>query len=229
MDKSTVAEQIVASLKDRSIYNEELGMYWKGMLQGGYYWYNAPVETMALLIEAFDEVTNDEESVNKMRRWLLKNKQANDWKTTKATADASYALLLQGTDYLMTEPGVEIGFGKNGELPFVLPAKTEAGTGYFKTDFLRFRHQTANGKHCGYEEKRQAQVGEPCTGNILKIWIKSQNPKRPIRCRYPKNCLRKSRPTEGPNWKKLPLLPFWNLATELFPASFSVPTDRWST
>ena len=135
MDKPTVAKQIVASLKDRSIYNEELGMYWKGMLQGGYYWYNAPIETMALLMEAFDEVTDDTESLDKMRRWLLKNKQTNDWKTTKATADASYALLMQGTGYLMTEPGVEISFGKNGELPFVLPAKTEAGTGYFKTDF----------------------------------------------------------------------------------------------
>lgn len=135
-DKSPLAKQMIASLKSRSIYNEELGMYWKGMLQGGYYWYNAPIETMALLIEAFDEVTHDDvESVDKMRRWLLKNKQTNDWKTTKATADASYALLLQGTQYLMMEPGVEIAFGKNGEIPFVLPTKTEAGTGYFKQDF----------------------------------------------------------------------------------------------
>lgn len=135
MDKSALAKQMIASLKDRSIYNEELGMYWKGMLQGGYYWYNAPIETMALLIEAFDEVTKDEQSVNNMRRWLLKNKQTNDWETTKATADASYALLLQGTDYLMTEPGVEVSFGKNGEVPLTLSANTEAGTGYFKTDF----------------------------------------------------------------------------------------------
>lgn len=134
-DKKAVAKQIIASLKDRSIYNEELGMYWKGMLQGGYYWYNAPIENMALMIEAFDEAGGDTESVDRMRRWLLKNKQTNDWKTTKATADASYALLLRGTQYLMTDPGVEIGFGKNGEVPFVLPAKTEAGTGYFKTDF----------------------------------------------------------------------------------------------
>jgi len=132
---TAVSKQILASLKDRSIYNEELGMYWKGMLQGGYYWYNAPIETMALLIEAFDEVNDDQESIDKMRRWLLKNKQTNDWKTTKATADAIYALLLQGTDYLLTEPGIEIAFGKNEEIPFVLPTKTESGTGYFKTDF----------------------------------------------------------------------------------------------
>jgi uncharacterized protein YfaS (alpha-2-macroglobulin family) len=130
-DEKGVAKQIVASLKDRSIYNDELGMYWKGMLQGGYYWYNAPIETMALMIEAFDEVTADTKSVDQMRRWLLKNKQTNDWKTTKATADASYALLLQGTDLLMTDANVDISF-KNGIVPFAIPANTEAGTGYFK-------------------------------------------------------------------------------------------------
>lgn len=146
-EKKTLAKQIVASLKDRSIYNEELGMYWKGMLQGGYYWYNAPIETMALMIEAFDEVSADTKSVNDMRRWLLKNKQTNDWKTTKATADASYALLLQGTDFLMAEPGVEISFGSKGELPFVLSDdKKEAGTGYFKKDFIKeeIKPQMAN-------------------------------------------------------------------------------------
>ena len=131
-DKKAVAKQIIASLKDRSIYNEELGMYWKGMLQGGYYWYNAPIETMALMIEAFDEVADDTKSVDDMRRWLIKNKQTNDWKTTKATADASYALLLQGTDLLMTDANVDISF-KNGTVPFTIPANAEAGTGYFKS------------------------------------------------------------------------------------------------
>lgn len=137
-DKKTLAKQMIASLKDRSIYNEELGMYWKGMLQGGYYWYNAPIETTALMIEAFDEVSNDIESVNAMRRWLLKNKQTNDWKTTKATADASYALLLKGTDLLSTDAGIEISFGKNAELPFdISSVKAEAGTGYLKKDFAK--------------------------------------------------------------------------------------------
>jgi len=131
-DKKAVAKQIITSLKDRSIYNEELGMYWKGMLQGGYYWYNAPIETMALMIEAFDEVTEDTKSVDDMRRWLIKSKQTNDWKTTKATADASYALLLQGTDLLMTDANVDISF-KNGTVPFTIPANAEAGTGYFKS------------------------------------------------------------------------------------------------
>ncbi len=123
-----IAKKVMASIKERAIYNDEMGMYWKD-LSVGYYWYQAPIETQALLIEAFDEVTNDQNSVNEMKVWLLKQKQTTDWKTTKATADACYALLLKGTDILSETdvPTIKLG-GKKVDVP-----KTEAGTGYFKT------------------------------------------------------------------------------------------------
>ena len=59
----------------------------------------------------------------------MKNKQTNNWRTTKATAEACYALLLQGTEWLTNEPSVEIKLGS-----IVVDNKTsaEAGTGYFK-------------------------------------------------------------------------------------------------
>lgn len=125
-----IAKKVMASIKERAIYNDEMGMYWKD-LSGGYYWYQAPIETQALLIEAFDEVTNDQNSVNEMKVWLLKQKQTTDWKTTKATADACYALLLKGTDILSETdiPTIKLG-GEKVAIP-----KTEAGTGYFKTSW----------------------------------------------------------------------------------------------
>ena len=67
-------------------------------ISGGWFWYQAPIETQALLIEAFSEISKDTKTVDDLKTWLLKNKQTNNWKTTKATAEACYALLLQGTD-----------------------------------------------------------------------------------------------------------------------------------
>ncbi|MFT5779219.1 MAG: hypothetical protein ACI837_002176, partial [Crocinitomicaceae bacterium] len=127
-------EQIMASIKERAIIHDELGMYWKDNISG-YYWYQAPIETQALLIEAFDEVTNDQRSVEEAKVWLLKQKQTTDWKTTKATTEACYALLLRGTNLLMNDEKVEIKV--NGELidPEARGAKVEAGTGYFKTSW----------------------------------------------------------------------------------------------
>ena len=63
-------------------------------------WYHAPIETQAVMIEAFDEVANDPNAVEECKVWLLKQKQTQNWKTTKATADAVYALLLRGDNLL---------------------------------------------------------------------------------------------------------------------------------
>ncbi len=132
-DFKTPAE-IMKSLKENALYSEEMGMYWRNLTQG-YYWYQAPVETMALLIEAFDEVSNDRESVEKMKIWLLKQKQTQDWKTTKATSEAIYALLLKGTDLLASDKLVEVTVGGERINPYQSEKAVEAGTGYFKTSW----------------------------------------------------------------------------------------------
>ena len=105
-DKQT-PQDIMKSLKERSVTNEELGMFWRDT-ELSWWWYHAPIETQAVMIEAFDEVMNDAESVEDCRVWLLKQKQTQDWKTTKATADAVYSLLLRGTDMLASDALVQV-------------------------------------------------------------------------------------------------------------------------
>jgi uncharacterized protein YfaS (alpha-2-macroglobulin family) len=135
LDGRQTALDILKSLKENAIFSEEQGMYWNDLKQG-YYWYQAPIETMALLIESFDEVGKDTASVEAMKTWLLKNKQTNDWRTTKATADACYALLLRGSQWLAAQPRVTITVGGQAVDPQKIPdVKIEAGTGYFKTSW----------------------------------------------------------------------------------------------
>jgi len=50
---SPISKQIQLSLADNAIMDDEMGMYWKNN-QGGYYWYQAPIETQALMIELFE-------------------------------------------------------------------------------------------------------------------------------------------------------------------------------
>lgn len=119
---------ILKSLKENAIVKEEMGMYWKD-ITGGYYWHQAPIETMSLLVEAFSEAGKDTRAVDDLKTWLLKNKQTMNWRTTKATADACYALLLEGSDFLAENPDVKIQLGSTTITP---PANAEAGTGYFK-------------------------------------------------------------------------------------------------
>jgi uncharacterized protein YfaS (alpha-2-macroglobulin family) len=124
-----VPEAILKSLKQTAIVNEELGMYWKDNHFGyGWFWWQAPIETQALLIEAFTEAGKDNTTADNLKTWLLKNKQTSNWRTTRATAEACYALLLKGSDWLKNEPQVSIQLGGT---PLSLPPG-ETATGYVK-------------------------------------------------------------------------------------------------
>ena len=131
---SETAGEITRSLKEHALYSDELGMYWRET--AGYFWHELPIERQAMLIEAFTEVTGDMESVEKMKVWLLKQKQTQMWPTGKATAEAVYALLLRGTDLLASDQVVEVTMGDEKIDPFRRDDVTvEAGTGYFRTSW----------------------------------------------------------------------------------------------
>lgn len=131
-DKSTPAN-ILASLTERSLTTEEMGMYWKEN-NNGYFWYEHPIETQSLLIEAYEEIAKDEKKVEEMKIWLLKQKQTQNWKSTKATADACYALLLRGENLLASDKIVQVYLGGENVLK-QQDQSIEKGTGYYRANF----------------------------------------------------------------------------------------------
>ena len=124
-------QAIIKSLKEFSLSSEEFGMYWKS--GNGWSWNQAPIEQQALMIELFEEVAKDQQAVNELKVWLLKQKQTQAWKTTKATANAVYALLLSGDNWLDSKESLTIKVGNKVIDPLIdEDISMEAGTGYFK-------------------------------------------------------------------------------------------------
>jgi hypothetical protein len=147
--KDPVPAEIMTSVKERSVTNEEFGMFWRET-ELSWWWYRAPIETQALMIEAFDEVMHDQAAVENCKVWLLKQKQTQDWKTTKATADAVYALLLRGRDLLSSDALVQVKLDGKDITPAAGQAQNsvthsrtqietasrpEAGTGFYEVRF----------------------------------------------------------------------------------------------
>ena len=140
---SEVPAAIMASLKEWSVTSEELGRFWRDT-ERSWWWYRAPIETQALMIEAFDEVAGDAAAVEECRVWLLKQKQTQDWKTTKATADAVYALLLRGADLLSSDALVTVSLGGTDITPGANSSRdqriesgraVEPGTGFYEVRY----------------------------------------------------------------------------------------------
>lgn len=155
------ARAILQSLTERSKLSDELGMYWPENASGTY-WYQAPIETQAYIIEAYDEACQSESAsgrttgsldcfawlrkqpeysklvgaepfIDKMRQWLVQQKRTQSWPSTKATTEATYALLLRGNDWLDTKSTMKVLVGGKDIASRV--TKTEALTGYQKVTF----------------------------------------------------------------------------------------------
>lgn len=141
VDGTSAPALIMESLAQRASVSEELGMYWRDF-RAGYAWNSFPTETHALMIEAFELVARDKQKVNALRQHLLTLKRTTDWRTTKATADACYALLLVGDDWLEPTDAPVIRVGDQE----VRPAKQEAGTGYFEQSWTGAEVKPAMGR-----------------------------------------------------------------------------------
>lgn len=134
-DEEETAKKILNSLKESAVYSQDYGMYWKEN-ESSWHYSRTAVETQALLIEAFSEVLEDEQTVEEMKIWLLQNKRTNHWATTKSTTAASYALLMKGRDWLSISDNTNIKLGdeviKTEKLE---KTEKEAGTGYLKVNW----------------------------------------------------------------------------------------------
>lgn len=100
--KRAQAEILVRSIKEYTVVTPEMGRYFDTP-KAGYAWNGYRIPTQVAAMEAIQSVEKDEEMLEEMKRWLLKQKQVQCWNTPLATADAVYALLSDGM--ALTESG----------------------------------------------------------------------------------------------------------------------------
>ena len=133
-EENFVKKNILPSLLENAVSNTKLGMYWKST--NTYHWYQSPIEHQSMMIVFMSEINQSKsnpsvtKNIDAMKTWLLLNKQTNNWITTVATADACYALLLNGSNWLNKDKKVAIQMGK-----YIIDKKnekTDLGMDYFK-------------------------------------------------------------------------------------------------
>jgi uncharacterized protein YfaS (alpha-2-macroglobulin family) len=132
---SKTANSLVRSMMENAVSSENMGTYWKEN-SAGWLWYQAPVETQVMIMEAAHETDREKyaDAIEDMKVWLLKNKQTTAWTSTKATTRAVYALLNIGKSWMDSEKGIEV---KVGGYPIDLNQEAQMGSGYFKQSWTK--------------------------------------------------------------------------------------------
>ena len=103
------ANEYMQSIREHLTSSEEMGMYF-AFNENPYRWGSMNVNAQVAAIEAFDQVAKDMQTVEEMKIWLLKQKQTQMWGTSVLTADAIFALLARGDNWLANEGVADLTF-----------------------------------------------------------------------------------------------------------------------
>lgn len=131
--KTAEATNFITSLKEYSVQTPGMGIYYDSK-SAPYSVNSYRIPTQVVVLEAMQIVAKDLKTVEQMKIWLLRQKQAQSWDSPLATVNAIYALLNRGTDLLTNDDNVRIILGKQ-----VIQTNQEknlaTGLGYVKEMF----------------------------------------------------------------------------------------------
>ena len=126
---ASVVNDILRSYREHATTDVEQGMFWANN-RSRVFMSQSAVSVHTFIMEAFQLGGAKPSEMDGMKRWLLKQKQTQQWESTHATMDAVYALLNAGNDWFSSDAGTAATVVLGGEV--VEPDSKEAGTGYFK-------------------------------------------------------------------------------------------------
>lgn len=131
-DKAFAVNTIMQSLLDRTVRDENIGMYWKKNTRY-YNWYENPLRAQALAISLLTEIGTDaahsewQSYVNEMMRYLIGQKQVNRWPSTTTTIDACVAMIDAAPENFTVDRSINVKLGNKK-----LDLKQQTGTGYIR-------------------------------------------------------------------------------------------------
>ncbi len=134
------ADAFIASLIEHLVQEEEMGAHFAFQDQP-YVRSDRVLAAHVAAMEALRTVGGHADTIEEMKQWLLKQKQATAWNSVVTTADAVYALLCQGDDPLENQGAVSISL--DNRVVATLPDDSSLpGIGYIKREFAQDTPET---------------------------------------------------------------------------------------
>ncbi|MDE6430628.1 MAG: hypothetical protein K2K65_05625, partial [Duncaniella sp.] len=124
----SVAKSLLASLREYSAYSPTEGMWWPS-LDDMSFWSMGKIGTTALILDAFAAIEPGCVDIDRIRQWLILQKEAKDWGVSVTTSSAIASIL--STSRRWIAPAGEAVISVAGKK--VKPDNIGRLTGYFRT------------------------------------------------------------------------------------------------
>lgn len=134
----TVAKEIVASIKDYSVYKPEAGTWWPS-LDDMTVWSMGKISATSIILDAFSDVVPGSPEIDRIRQWLILQKEAKDWGTSVSTSDAIASILLSGSKWTRPAQGATVAV--NGRT--VAVGEVDSLLGYFRENISQYKPSSA--------------------------------------------------------------------------------------
>ena len=128
------AQGFVAFLKQYLTQTNEQGMFF-AFNENPYSWGEMQMQAHVNVMEALKLIGGNDETVEEMKLWLLKQKQTQQWNSPVATADAVYALLMKDANLLDNQGDVKITIAGNSLTTSSAAQGATSGLGYIKHSY----------------------------------------------------------------------------------------------
>ena len=125
---NSTAREILNSITEFSQSTTSRGMWWPTIENDS--WDFDKILSHANILDAYHQITPNNKDIDKMRQWLIINKEANDWGNSSATSYVIYTLLNTGSRWTSKALGCEITLNNEA----IETSHFDNITGYLRTD-----------------------------------------------------------------------------------------------
>lgn len=164
--KKEVANAILAWLRKTATTTPDKGMYWANNRRDNNY-FTSPIDTHCLLMSVFQELSPNGQETDRMKQWLLSQKQTQSWESVPATLNAIYALLLTGSDWLNASNACTAQWG--GQT--YSTTQGETATGYLKVVLSDPKATTSGANSISIRKEGSA----PAWGAVYEQYFQNMN------------------------------------------------------
>ena len=127
------AADLAASLAEHLVREDEMGAHF-AFLDTPYRWGMMPIPSHVAAMEALRVQGGRDELLEEMKLWLLQQKKTTTWDSPVAAADAVYALLCTGSNWLESRGDVRVTLGKE-TIETLSDASSVPGLSYVRRTF----------------------------------------------------------------------------------------------